>query len=282
LAKTERAGHLCGHLLLDPGPALLRAALLLLLLSGCSMDKGFTGLPPPGDLLLATQGCARANPFNPTVLSVGVPLDVTQVDVTLEVVRTQIDMVFGAGKYPRNYFSFNPHPGLQRVRVGPSSNAPLTPGTWEVRLHSLAGPSGVCEQDDEASADWRLWVSRAREPQGVRLLDESCDSPDCAVPGCVTPGNCPPRIYTLDVPEDAVSLEISLESPQGDADLWVRTASGEELLGSMNPGPGFDIVHAEGEACAALRGQTLTLVLESWAEATTEYRLSAVYLSGQI
>ena len=259
------------------GRAAVCCGFLVLMLWGCSLEEGFSGLPPPGDLLLATQGCAKQAVQEFTVM---VPEGVPLLDLTLEVFRTQIDVALGAGKFPQNYFSFGPRPGLQKVRVGQTSYRPLTPGNWVVRLSSLAGETEECEPD--ASPDWRLRVSRAVTTPGVLLLEETCESPACEVPRCDLPGNCPSRLVTLDLPEDAVFLEVVLESLQGDADIWLRTANGEDLLGSANPGPGFDILEAGAETCAALRGQTLTLALESWAEATPGYRLSVFYLPGQI
>lgn len=251
--------------------------LLLFACAGCNMDEGFSGETATTDLFLETQGCIKEEGEQ---LTVTLPFDVALVDVILEVLRSQIDLVFGEGMIPTQYFSYGPAPGIRQIRVGTGSYRPLHAGTWYVDLIGLSGETGEC--DPEQSPDWRLRVQRAESLTGIVLLDESCDSADCEVPECTNPGNCPSRQFSFVLPEDAVSLEVIQESLQGNADLFLGNGSEEELLSSTNPGTGYDILRINSQAIVPLRGQTLSLRLESWGQTTQEYQLRAVYVPGAV
>lgn len=251
--------------------------LLLVTCAGCNMDEGFSGETPATDLFLRTQGCITDEPQR---LEVKLPFDVTQVDVSLEVLRTQVDLIFGEEPTPSNYFSYGPSPGIQKIRVGTGSYKPLHAGPWYVELVGLSGETGEC--DAARSPDWRLQVRRTQSLTGIVLLNESCDAAECEVPACTNPANCPAREFSFALPEDAVSLEVILDSLQGNADLFLGVVSEEELFSSTNPGTGFDIVRIGSQAIVPLRGQTLSLSLESWAQVTREYRLRVVYLPGAV
>jgi hypothetical protein len=96
-----------------------------------------------------------------------------------------------------------------------------------------------------------------------------------------TPGTCIPEEIAIEVPEDALSMEIALQSMEGgDADLLVGLGSERESLVSLNPGPGYDVVVIDQDRLVPLRGQSIVIRLESW-QLPTDYRLRVVYLRGE-
>jgi hypothetical protein len=77
-------------------------------------------------------------------------------------------------------------------------------------------------------------------------------------------------------------MEIALESLEGgDADLLVGLGSERESLVSLNPGPGYDVVVIGEEDLVPIRGQSITILLESWQQ-PTKHRLEVTYTPGEI
>jgi hypothetical protein len=111
------------------------------------------------------------------------------------------------------------------------------------------------------------------------------DDPVGQAPACI-PGICVPEEIPIEVPEDALSMEVVLESIQGDAglegdaDLLVGLGSERESLISMNPGPGYDVVVIDQDRLVPLRGQSIVIRLESW-QYPTDYRLKVAYTRGE-
>jgi hypothetical protein len=250
------------------------AVLILLAGSGCSMDEGFNGIVPLKNIFLDERGCLSEEAQS---YSSFIGFDVTLLDVTLEVYQASADLTLGVGDVPMDYFSVGRGPGTQRLRVGPGSRMPIQAGTWFVGLSSPAGVTTEC--DPENPTDFRLVMNRTGTPGGTVLLEENCDSGECAVPAC-TPLFCDARELTLDVPEDASRLEVVLESVEGDADLFFLSDTRAELGASMNPGTGFDILELGPDVIEPLRGLTVFLRLESWAQTTDRYNLRVAYTPG--
>jgi len=240
------------------------------------MDEGFSGLTSETDVFLSTQGCISEETAR---YRATIPFGVSLLEVALEVLRGEADMLFGSGLLPVQYFNFGAGPGSQKILVDASSNNPLHAGTWYVDIMGLSGVSAEC--DPNSSPDWRLRVQRAQSLNGINLLNVACEEAACQVPACNTPSVCPSNAFTFDLPGDAVFLEVTLQSLQGDADLFLGISSQDVLFSSTNPGTGFDVIQVgSDEALRPLRGQTLTLTLESWGQATQEYSLIASYLPG--
>jgi hypothetical protein len=250
------------------------AVLFFLAGAGCNLDEGFNGIIPPKNVFLDVRGCLSEEA---QTYSSFIGFDVTLLDVTLEVYQASADLTLGVGDVPFDYFSVGRGPGTQRLRVGPGSRRPIQAGTWFAGLTSPAGVFTEC--DPENPTDFRLVINRAGTPGGIVLLEENCDSGDCAVPAC-TPLFCDARVMTLDLPEDASHLEVVLESVEGDADLFFLSDTGAQMGASMNPGTGFDILELGPDVIEPLRGLTVSLRLESWAQATDLYNLRVAYTSG--
>jgi len=238
------------------------------------MDEGFNGIIPPKNVFLDVRGCLSEEA---QAYSSFIGFDVSLLDVTLEVYQASADLTLGVGDVPFDYFSVGRGPGTQRLRVGPGSRLPIQAGTWFVGLSSPAGAATEC--DPENPTDFRLVMHRTGTPGGVVLLEESCDSGDCSVPACAS-FLCPAREILLDLPEDASHLEVVLESVEGDADLFFLSDTRAELGASMNPGTGFDILQLGPDLIEPLRGLTVSLRLESWAQPTDLYNLRVAYNPG--
>ena len=255
-------------------------AILLLPLvfgTGCSMDKGSSGDIPPVRVVLEASGCLADGPEQgelgtisfPVTIPFGLPL----MEARLEVFRGEMDLVLGTEDPPSDYFGFGRGPGTQKILVGTGSREPVMGRPWYVQLVSPFGILEECEEEDDP--DWRLSVRRSAGIAG-RVLFEPAEG---QVPAC-TPGNCVPESITIDVPEDALSMELVLESLEGDADLFVGIGPERESLVSLNPGTGYDVLVLDPERCVPLRGRSLTVLMESW-QYPTVYRLSVAYIAGE-
>jgi len=262
-------------------PACPRWLLCLVLLipalfPACSMDEGFDGNLPPVNVFLDVWGCAAADS---QVFSAFVPFDVTSLDVTLEVAQGEADLLLGRDGFPLIYASPGQGPGSQALRVGTMSYQPIQGGTWSV---TVASPGTVATECDPANpTDWHMVMQRTGTPGGFVLLEEACRSAECAVPACAQ-AVCPVREFRVDLPLDAASLQVDLDSLQGDADLILLSAPAElaqpAVLGSsLNPGPGYDLVRLGPDVIVPLQGQAVTVRLESWAQSTDAYNLRVAY-----
>jgi hypothetical protein len=89
------------------------------------------------------------------------------------------------------------------------------------------------------------------------------------------------EIIPVAVPEDALSMEVSLESVQGDADLFVGIGAETESLSSLNRGTGYEVAVIDPALCVPIRGETILLRLESWM-GTADYRLEVTYTPGEV
>jgi len=255
--------------------------LLCLLGAGCGLDKGSSGDIPPRNVFLEAEGCLAGNPdpvqAGTKLYSFTPPVGLSLMEARLEVLRGELDVVVGTEKPPSDYFAFGRGPGTQKILVGRDSpepvGKPLRP--WFVQLVS---PLEIRECEEGDDPDWRLSVVRSSGIQGRMLPVE----PDGQVPVC-TPGVCVPEEIPVEVPEDALSMEVALESLEdGDADLLVGLGSeseGESLV-SLNPGPGYDVVVIDQERLVPLRGQSIVIRLESW-QFPTDYRLQVAYTRGE-
>jgi hypothetical protein len=252
-------------------PIVCLVMLILFAAPGCNMDEGFDGNIPQRNVFLDEWGCVSADL---QVFSSFLPFDLTDLDVSLDVVQGQADLLLGRGDVPLSYFSPGTGPGSQKLRVGPASSEPMQAGTWTVTLASPADVTTECDPDNPT--DWHLVMHRTGLPGGIVLLEETCRSAECAVPRC-TQASCPPREFTFDMPGDAVSLQVELDSIEGDADLFLVSASGAELSAAMNPGTGYDIAQLGPELVTPLHGQTVTVRLESWDQVTGAYNLRVAY-----
>jgi len=119
-------------------------------------------------------------------------------------------------------------------------------------------------------------MRRSVETSGSVLIEKQCNSADCVVPVC-SEIICPSLDFPFEVPGDASSLQIILESFTGDADLFLATPLAAQVGASMNGGPGFDILQLGPEVVVPLRGETLTVELESWQQQTQDYSLRVAY-----
>jgi hypothetical protein len=261
--------------------------LLCLVGAGCGLDKGPSGDIPPQNVFLEAEGCLGDSPQPGqagTILNLDqksfVPsADLSRVEVSLEVLRGDVDVVLGTEDPPSDYFSFGRGPGTQKIVVGRDSREPMRLRPWYVQLVS---PFAERECFEEVEPDWRLSVIRYAGVRGRLLLDQEGEAPACL------PGVCVPEEIQVEVPEDALSMEITLESfareegAGGDADLLVGLGSERESLSlaSLNPGPGYDVVVIDQDRLVPLRGQTIVVRLESW-QTPTDYRLRVVYTRGE-
>jgi len=241
-------------------------------------DDGFDGSVLPVEIFLDEAGCLAQEP---QTLTVRVGFGVEQLEATLEVFRGAADLVLGWGEAPSSYFSVGRGPGTQKLRVGPDSHFPVLPGTLSLRVGGAASAAAAgCDPSNPAdNPDWRVVLRRTPSPVGMVLLSESCDLPDCTVPACDA-YPCTFRAIELGVPEDAVSMEVVLNSIAGDADLLVVSDTGVQLGASTNPGSGYDIVILGQDVVVPLQGQTIFVRLTSWAQPTEEYALQATYRPG--
>ncbi len=262
-----------------------RARFLVLLLvpcalgTGCGLDKGSSGDIPPQNIFLEAQGCLLDEPGleDATSLDYSFPSseDLPLMEVKLEVLRGQVDLVLGASAPPSDYFGFGRGTGTQKILVGRQSFEPVMLRPWFVSLDS--GPLAILEECEEGDdPDWRLLVSRSTGPRGRGLLSQEGRVP------ASTPGNIVHEEVQVEVPEDALSMEIVLESlGEGDADLLVGLGSEVESLVSLNLGPGYDVVVIGEQKLVPLRGESISAFLESWG-APTDYRLEATYTPGEV
>lgn len=253
------------------------AILLLLLLfgNGCSLDKGSSGDIPPVNVFLEAEGCLVDDPEQledrTKLFSMTIPFNVRLMEARLEVLRGEMDLAFGTENPPSDYFSFGRGPGTQKILVGLDSREPVMGRPWYVQLVSPFGIQGECEEGDDP--DWRISVRRSSGIQGRLLMEQEGQVPAC------TGGGCPE--IRIEVPEDADSMELVLESLEGDADLLVGIGPERESLVSLNPGTGFDVAVLDPGLCIPLRGQFLPVVLESWQQPTA-YRLEVAYVPGEV
>ncbi len=192
--------------------------------------------------------------------------------------RGEVDVVVGTEDPPSDYFAFGRGPGTQKILVGRDDREPIGELLGE-RLRpwfvQLVSPFEIQECEEGEEPDWRLSVRRSSGIEGRVLFDE----PDGQAPACI-PGICVPEEIPIEVPEDALSMEVVLESIQGDADLLVGLGSERESLVSLNPWPGFDVVVIDQDRLVPLRGQSIVIRLESW-QYPTDYRLRVAYTRGE-
>jgi hypothetical protein len=248
--------------------------------AGCGLDKGSSGDIPPVNVFLEAEGCLGNNPVLGqlgTILysdSFTAPIGLFLMEARLEVLRGEVDVVVGTEDPPSDYIAFGRGPGTQKILVGRDSREPIGERLrpWFVQLVS---PFESQECVEGAEPDWRLSVVRSSGTQGRVLLDQEGQVQAC------TPGTCFPEEIPIEVPEDALSMEIILESPEeGDADLLVGLGSERESLVSLNPGPGYDVVVIDQERLVPLRGQSVVVRLESW-QHPTDYGLRVAYTRGE-
>jgi hypothetical protein len=257
------------------------SGLSLLFGPGCSLDKGSSGEIPRQNVLLEAEGCLVDNPDREqagTILfSFAAPFDLSlkeAMEARLEVLRGDIDLVVGTENPPSDYFSFGVRPGTQKVLVGRSSREPLMGRPWYVQLVTPFVFQEVCETGDDP--DWRLSVHRSTGSQGIPILEQEGQ----------VPANASESIQ-IEVPEDALSMEVVLESlkgeelEEGDADLLVGLGTETESLVSLNPGTGYDVVVLDQDLCVPLRGQSIDIRLESWQQ-PTDFRLEVTYVPGEV
>jgi len=250
--------------------------------AGCGLDKGSSGDIPPENVFLVAQGCLVDDPsqgqagtksysFNP-------PLGLSLMEARLKVLRGEVDVVVGTEDPPSDYFAFGRGPGTQKILVGRDDREPIGERLGE-RLRpwfvQLVSPFEIQECDEDEEPDWRLSVRRSSGIEGGVLFDEL----DGQAPACI-PGICVPEPILIEVPVDALSMEVLLESIKGDADLLVGLGSERESLVSLNPGLGYDVVVIDQERLVPLRGQSIVIRLESW-QYPTDYRLRVAYTRGE-
>jgi hypothetical protein len=247
--------------------------------AGCGLDKGSSGDIPPQVVFLEDQGCLADNPVPGqagTIVysdSFPAPRDLSLMEARLEVLRGELDIVVGTENPPSDYFALGRGPGAQKIRVGRDSREPM--GELRPWFVQLVSPFEIQECEEGEEPDWRLSVRRSSGTEGRVLLDQDGQAPACI------PGICVPEEIPIEVPEDALSMEIALESTEeGDADLLVGFGSERESLVSLNPGPGFDVVVIDQDRLVPLRGQSVVIRLESW-QAPTDYRLQVAYTRGE-
>lgn len=248
--------------------------------AGCGLDKGSSGDIPPENVFLEAQGCLLDNPGQRqagTIVysdSFPAPFGLSLMEARLKVLRGEVDVVVGTEDPPSDYFAFGRGPGTQKIFAGRDDREPIGERLrpWFVQLVS---PFEIQECEEGEEPDWRLSVRRSSGIEGRVLFDE----PDGQAPACI-PGICVPEEIPIEVPEDALSMEVVLESTQGDADLLVGLGSERERLVSLNPWPGFDVVVIDQDRLVPLRGQSIVIRLESW-QYPTDYRLRVAYTRGE-
>ncbi|MEW6442871.1 MAG: hypothetical protein AB1640_18200 [bacterium] len=219
------------------------------------MDEGSSGQIEPGTVFLSEQGTLQGT--EPAVLPVTIPYGVSLLDITLEVTAGEADLLAGVEDPPTDYFCFGQGLGKQKILVGPGSHQPLEARTWYVEVVSPFG----------TGAEWRLTAQRRPGSSALPLTEQEGDIPAGQSVS-----------IALAIPEDADSLEIVLESLQGDADLLLGFGQLQEASLSLNPGTGFEVVTLGPETVEPLRGQTAIARLESY-DQDTRYRFTATYLA---
>ena len=235
--------------------ALLFLCACLGLCSGCGMDEGSSGEIPRVDVFLTEQGSLEGS--DPIVHPVTIPYGVSLLEVNVEVFSGEADLIVGTEDPPTDYFSPAHGAGFQKLLLSPASREPLQARTWYIELVS---PFGV-------DADYQLNVRRRLGQPGSLLLEEE--------------GQLPARqsaLFPFTLPEDAISLEVILESRQGDMDLFLGIGPAGEEHASLNPGTGFEVIALDSEAVSALTGQTLAAKIESFDE-DGDFRLTASYVA---
>ncbi len=262
---------------------LLAMLLVLCVCGACGMDKGSSGDIPPENVFLRTvdgkepEGCLVDNPdpgrAGTILYSFSAPFDISLLEARLEVLRGEMDLVLGTENPPSDYFAFGRGAGTQKILVGSDSREPMMGRPWFVQMVS---PFGIQECEPGDDPDWHLSVRRASGVGDRVIFDQE--------------GEVPARSsesIQLEIPEDALTMEIALESlriegqEDGDADLLVGLGAERESLVSLNPGPGYDVVVIEQERLVPLRGQSIDIRLESWRQPTA-YRLAAAYTPGEV
>lgn len=234
------------------------------------MDEGASGEIPRVNVFLQAEGCLEEN-LDPeragTIsFSVNIPFGLPMLEARLEVLRGEADLVLGTESPPSDYFGFGRGPGIQKILVDRDSNEPLTGRPWYAELVSPFSIQEVCAEGD--APDWRLSVRRSTGIEGRPLFEQ-----EGQVAGT--------EIIPISVPEDALSMEVSLESLQGDADLFVGIGDETESLSSLNPGTGYEVTVIAPALCVPVRGETILLRLESWM-GSAEYRLEVSYTPGEV
>lgn len=234
------------------------------------MDEGSSGEIPGENVFLQAEGCLADSldqeEAGTISFSVNIPFGLTMMEARLEVVRGEVDLVLGTENPPSDYFGFGRGPGLQKILVDRDSSEPLMGRPWYVGLVSPFLIQEACEEGD--APDWRLSVRRSGGIEGRRLFEQ-----EGQVAGS--------EIIPVAVPEDALSMEVSLESRQGDADLFVGIGDEAESLSSLNRGTGYEVAVIDPALCVPIRGETILLRLESWM-GTADYRLEVTYTPGEV
>ena len=178
--------------------------------AGCGLDKGSSGDIPPEDVFLVAQGClagipARARRERNRTRMFPAPLDLSLLEARLKVLRGEVDVVVGNGRPAVRLFRLWQGPGTQKILVGRDSREPIGEPLrpWFVQLVS---PFEIQECEEGDDPDWRLSVVRSSGIEGRVLVEQEGQVPAC------TPGICIPEEIPIEVPEDALSMEIALES----------------------------------------------------------------------
>ena len=236
------------------------------------MDQGFDGVITPEEIFLDIKGCVSGEP---QVFSAFLPFDVTLLDAYISIAQGNVDMSLGVGAYPLNYFGFGTSPGTQWTRVSTSSYVPLRAGSWFVTLTSPKNETTECDPNNPT--DWHLVMRRTGSAGGTVLLSKNCRDAECAVPMCTVATACNNRIFPFEIPSDASSLQVILESVEGDADLFISSLPAGQMAASMNGGPGFDIIQLGPDVIIPLQGQAVSVELESWQQVTQNYNLRVAY-----
>ncbi len=258
---------------------LLAILVVLWVSTACGTDKGSSGDIPPENVFVDVEGCLADNPdpgeTGTIFYSFNAPFDDSLLlEARLEVLRGGMDLVLGTENPPSDYFAFGRGAGVQKILVGPDSREPMQGRPWFVQLDSPFLIQEQCEQGDDP--DWRLSVRRSSGIEGRVVLDQEGEVPAYGSDS-----------IQIEVPEDALSMEIVLKSlkreeleEEGDADLLVGLGAETESLVSLNPGPGYDVVAVDPGRLVPLRGQAVGIRLES-RQQPTAYRLEAAYIPGE-
>ncbi len=160
---------------------------------------------------------------NESVLVYAPPVGLSLMEARLEVLRGEVDVVVGTEDPPSDYFAFGRGPGPQKILVGRDRREPVgerfsVPGScnWLPPSRSMSArkvttPIGGCRSGDRSGYEGRV------------LPEAGGQAPACL------PGICVPEEIPIEVPEDALSMEVVLESGDGGyADLLVGLGSGRE------------------------------------------------------
>lgn len=268
---------------------LLAILVVLWVSTACGTDKGSSGDIPPENVFVDVEGCLADNPdpgeTGTIFYSFNAPFDDSLLlEARLEVLRGGMDLVLGTENPPSDYFAFGRGAGVQKILVGPDSREPMQGRPWFVQLDSVAyeiQPLVTSAEKEEGcrnsgEPDWRLSVRRSSGIEGRVVLDQEGEVPAYGSDS-----------IQIEVPEDALSMEIVLKSlkreeleEEGDADLLVGLGAETESLVSLNPGPGYDVVAVDPGRLVPLRGQAVGIRLES-RQQPTAYRLEAAYIPGE-